>query len=222
MSLFEVEDLEALKSAIAAGANVNEVDYRGRSIVCYAAYVGQLDYAVALINANADVNKADEDGYTPLHNASLGGHVECVRLLIQHKANVNALDNLKRLPLHLASLSSNLQCVQILVTSGASRNIDMVNRYGATPIVDAIRMDNDKVAEFLLHSGAKMIGVTEMLGSDMPSWLQQLISRRHNVMSSTLTLKGMLKRRCGLPKDVTNLLGLCVWRTRLNSIWSKY
>jgi hypothetical protein len=35
MSLFESEYLEALKSVIAAGANVNEVDYMARSFFCF-------------------------------------------------------------------------------------------------------------------------------------------------------------------------------------------
>jgi ankyrin repeat protein len=211
MSLFQSKDLETVKRLIAAGADVNEVDYRERSVVCYAAYEGHVDSVIALINAKADVNKADREGFTPLHEAVCSGHAKCVRVLVQHGADVYAQTNFRNSALHFASLNNNLQCMQILAATGALLNIDKRDSHGETPLSEAIKWNHCNVAEFLLHLGARIPS------KKIPDWMRQLIIKRQNAMRSTLTLKGILKRRLGQSKDVTNLLGLYVWNKRVSN-----
>jgi ankyrin repeat protein len=206
-------DLQALKELIAKGVDVDAYcEWFGRTALWYAVSENYVKCATALLDAKADVHKADRHGETPLHAASYSGKAECVRLLIQRKANVNALNNRGYSPLHNASNNGHLTCVQILVTAGAE--MDRLNNYGYTPLVISIRCDYRNVAQFLLHSGAKMNNVLPY--SEIPIWMIDIIQKRCTVMNSTLVLKGVLKWRLGIYKDVTHLISLYFWRIRLN------
>jgi ankyrin repeat protein len=205
-------DLADLKTLIARGADVNAVTVHGYTALWYAAERGQVECATALIHAKADVNKANKYGETPLHAASndIGG-IKSVLFLIKHKADVNALTIFGSSSLHFASIHGYLACVQTLVTAGAE--IDRPNNGGYTPFAYAIGEKHFDVAESLLHSGAKMKNVKPTVY--VPPQITEIITKRRNVMVSTLALKGLLKRRLGISKDVTNLIALYFWNTRL-------
>jgi uncharacterized protein len=205
-------DLQRVKTLIVRGLNINAVDYHGRTALWWAAIGGHVECAAALIDAKADVDKADEEGEIPLHRASYNGRAECVRLLLQHKANVNALDKSGRSTLHYASFNGHLACLQILVAAGGE--IDRPSNYGSTPLTHAIMYKHTNVAEFLLHSGAKMSNIKPHVVK-VPDWMHQLVKKRETVMCCTLVLKGVLKRRRGLSKDVSHLIALHFWRMRL-------
>jgi hypothetical protein len=104
-----------------------------------------------------------------------------------------------------------MACVQILVTFGVE--IDQPDLFGNTPLTSAIRRGYSYIAEYLLHSGAKMSNVHPRV--ILPFWMTDMIAKRQLIMSFTLTLKGVLKRRFGLCKDVTHLIALYFWRMRL-------
>lgn len=82
MSLIEstiLNDLEAVKRLIAAGADVNAVD-GGRTALWCAVRRGHVECATALVDAKADVDKLDRYGFTPLHRASVNGRLAYVRV----------------------------------------------------------------------------------------------------------------------------------------------
>jgi ankyrin repeat protein len=83
-------DLEALKTLIAAGADVNAQNDKGETPLMEAAAMGQADAAKLLIAAKADVNAKKKDGVTALHGAAFFAHPELVKLLIAGGADVNA------------------------------------------------------------------------------------------------------------------------------------
>jgi ankyrin repeat protein len=101
--------------------------------------------------------------------------------------------------------------VRILVAAGVEK--DRPNKRLYTPLAYAIISNHRNVAEFLLHSGAKIENVSSRVY--VPTWMFNIIRKRRSVMSSALTLKGLLKRRLGLSKDVTNLIALYFWSERL-------
>jgi ankyrin repeat protein len=208
-----LDSVSKVKRLLAEGADLNGVDENGFTLLSSAASRGHVECVTILINAKADVNKTDAYGWTPLHVASVHGDVECVRLLIQHKANVNALTACGGSPLHWASTNGHLACVRILVAAGTLCERDRPNKYDNTPLAFAIKRNHHNVAEFLLHSGAKMKNVHPQF--KIPYWLADIIAKRRSVMSSTLALKGVLKRRWGISKDVTNLIALYFWSERL-------
>ncbi len=168
-----------------------------------------------LLAIGTDINAVDgESGYTPLICASSFGHTECVRLLLQHKADIFILNKYGYSSLHYASANGQLTCVNLLVAASASQEIDISNNAGVTPLAFAIKYSRADIAEFLLHSGAKMKNVPPHIVG-IPDWMHQLVTERCNVMNFTLVLIGALKRRCGLSKDATHLIALHVWSRRL-------
>jgi ankyrin repeat protein len=193
--------------------DVNTTDNYGRTALWYASsYVGHAKCVTTLLDAKANPDKADDSGDTPLHAASFNDCLENIRILIQHKANVNALSGVEKTsPLHCASTCGYLTCVEILVKAGA--DVDGSNGCYNTPLACSIIFKRFKVAEFLLHSGAKMKNVHPHL--KVPDWINEIVAKRHTAMYSTLVVKGLLKRRLGLSRDATNLLGLYFWNLRL-------
>jgi ankyrin repeat protein len=109
--------------------------------------------------------------------------------------------------------------LQMLVAAGAER--DRSDDDGYTPLACAIVYGQPYVAEFLFHSGAKMSNIPRVV--KVPAWTTDIIAKRCNtiiakrqlIMSSTLVLKGLLKRRLGLSKDVAHLIAIYFWSMRL-------
>jgi ankyrin repeat protein len=211
MSVFKSvaeNDSLTLKRLIADGADVNATDEHGHTALRAAG----LECAAMLLDAKADPNKCDDsDGSTPLLSAIINTRTEVVRLLIRHKANVNAHVRNGISVMHYAAGFGNETCIHLLAATGAE--VDGPDIFDRTPLAYAILWDHLKIAEVLLHLGAKMKNINS--GVRRPAWLIDIIAKRRNVMSSTLALKGMLKRRLGLSKDISNLIVLHFWRIRL-------
>jgi ankyrin repeat protein len=69
-----------LKSALKAGANVNDEDEDGHIPLMLACYLGNLEIVKLLLAAGADPNRWAQ-GDTPLERAAAGGHREIYELL---------------------------------------------------------------------------------------------------------------------------------------------
>ena len=100
-------NIEAVKQAIAAGADVNAKDHYKITALHYAADSdGHKEVAELLIAKGADVNAKNKFRSTPLHETAVIGHKEIAELLIAKGADVNAknmggetaLDEAKRKP----------------------------------------------------------------------------------------------------------------------------
>ena len=90
----EKEQLEAVKSLLGQGVDVNGQNENGWTPLHHAAIHNSNATVVEyLISQGADVNARDEVGRTPLHNAALSGSVEIIQYLISQDADVNAKDN---------------------------------------------------------------------------------------------------------------------------------
>lgn len=86
-------DIDALKSALADGADVTTVDQEGLSLVHWAADRGHLGVLRTLLEAGAEPDVLDEDGQTALHYAASCGHPEAVKILLQGGAAPNLSDS---------------------------------------------------------------------------------------------------------------------------------
>jgi ankyrin repeat protein len=212
--MYSYEDDDDYDVVVEEDEDVNAGDYYDRTALWYASsYPGRAKCVITLLDAKANPEKADCSGDTPLHAASMNNRLENIRILIQHKANVNALSGNKDLPLHQASANGHLTCVEMLIKAGA--DVDGINDYHNTPLACSIMFKRFKVAEFLLHSGAKMKNVQSKV--DVPYWMNKIVAKRHTAMYSTLVVKALLRRRLGLSKDATNLLGFYFWNLRLHT-----
>lgn len=97
------DDIEAMKAALEAGANVNyqiksstwdgwfgkESPDEGYSALHYSAQRGSLAGATLLVEKGADVNVKNAYQNTPLMLAVSGLHTSVVELLLSHKADPN-------------------------------------------------------------------------------------------------------------------------------------
>ena len=82
-------DLASARLLVAAGANVNDQDAWGISVVTLAAHSGFLDVVEFLLDKGADPNKSGA-GFTALHEAIMRREEPLVRTLLAHGADPHA------------------------------------------------------------------------------------------------------------------------------------
>jgi len=82
-SASKIGDLEALRKAVAGGAQVDKADDLGNTPLHYACNAGHVDVVQELLNTyGATVNAVNSAGDTPLHKAAARGHAEVVKALL--------------------------------------------------------------------------------------------------------------------------------------------
>jgi hypothetical protein len=129
--------LEAARKRIAAGADLEARDGKGRTPLYWAVDNASLDFVKLLLENGAMPGAADNAGWSPLHVAARWGATEKAELLIAHGAVVDAPDNAGRTPLHLAAMNGNLAAMKVLLAHGAT--VDARDADGATPLHLAAR-----------------------------------------------------------------------------------
>ena len=95
-------NIEVVKQHLAAGTDVNVVNYSKETPLHYAAINGHKEIAELLITGGADVNAKKDVGNTPLHTAAYEGQKEIIELLIANGADVNAKSRFGVTPLNAA------------------------------------------------------------------------------------------------------------------------
>jgi uncharacterized protein len=84
-----VGDLESARLLVTAGANVNDEDAWGISVVTLAAHSGFVDLVEFLLDKGADPNRSAA-GFAPLHEAIMRRDEPLVRTLLAHGADPHA------------------------------------------------------------------------------------------------------------------------------------
>ena len=92
---------EAVKDALAIGANVNAADNRGNTALHDAARIGNLAMLRPLLEAQAWVEEANQNGHTPLHIAAAHAHAQVCLVLMANGADPQRVDKLGRTPADL-------------------------------------------------------------------------------------------------------------------------
>uniref|UniRef100_A0A0K0E0A1 phospholipase A2 n=1 Tax=Strongyloides stercoralis TaxID=6248 RepID=A0A0K0E0A1_STRER len=91
------------------------------------------------------------DGKTPLHIASEEGNDKIVSLLLQKGCDLSKLDIKGENSIHLASRKGNVECISKMFEFGdLSKNINIENENGETPLHLAISNGQVDVVEYLL------------------------------------------------------------------------
>lgn len=87
-------DVEAVKSIIASGADLNEKEPAGGSSPLMTACVfGKTEIAKVLIDAGADLNVTNNDGSTALHTAAFFCRTEIVKALLNKGIDTSVVNN---------------------------------------------------------------------------------------------------------------------------------
>ncbi len=121
-------NLEVAKALIAAGADVNISDSKGRTpLMELSRFDEGAEMAKLLIDAGADVNARMVDGTTAIERTCMRGRAsKILNMLIAAKADVNAQDGaIGFSPLHYAVLNGHAEQIQALIAAGANVNIGM-------------------------------------------------------------------------------------------------
>ena len=163
----ESGQLEAVKSLLEQGADVNARDWNDKTPLHHAAkWEWHVDILECLISRGADVNAKDNDGWTVLHEAAENNpKAKPLQYLISQGADVNAKDNEGKTPLHQAAMGRqvfklptskwnyNVDILKCLVSSGADVNVK--DNGGRTPLHEAADCNpNVKSLQYLISQGA--------------------------------------------------------------------
>jgi len=108
-------DIEAVKQAIADGADVNAKMDNGRTALHYAAQEGHKEIVEMLIAKGADVNAKFDAGWTSLHFVATK---EIAELLIAAGADVNAKDDRGDTSLNWANRAARTELADLIRKHG--------------------------------------------------------------------------------------------------------
>ena len=94
IAAIQTGNIEAVKTLLDAGADVNEPAYTTKTPLHYAAHSISLDVLKLLISSGADLEARTQSGnYTPLMYAGFFNNPDNCRVLLEAGANPNTLDN---------------------------------------------------------------------------------------------------------------------------------
>ncbi|MBA3915900.1 MAG: ankyrin repeat domain-containing protein [Acidobacteriales bacterium] len=131
-------DMDGLKAAMQAGANVNSKGRGDFSPLIAAARNGHLDVVKYLVEHGADVDDKDNSrDKTALLAAAFRLHPDIVQYLAEHGADINAQAINGFTPLHDAAFVGDVATVKYLVDKGA--RLDLKNKHGQTALECAIQ-----------------------------------------------------------------------------------
>lgn len=152
-------DLEAIKEALANGADVNVInDSGGDTPLASAERKGYAEIIELLIDNGAKIDIFQKyTERTILHSAVINKHQEIVKLLLAKGADVNVRDKYLNTPLLNAATFECIAIAQLLIENGA--DVNAINKFGETALYEAIKCSSFqpirsvKMVELLLDHG---------------------------------------------------------------------
>jgi len=155
MNLVLQGEIEEAKQVIANGADVNQVDNHGNSVLHIAAQNGRAGIIEDLILNGADVNYGNNHQNTAIHLAAQNGWDEVAgHLLRAKKLKVNYKDLHANTALHLAAQNGQLGVAEKLIEAGAKLNEG--NAHGLIPLHLAVQNGFNEMTSLLVQNGADL------------------------------------------------------------------
>ncbi len=147
-------DLEAVRTLLRDGADVNAAQGDGMTALHWAALRGDAKMVSVLVYAGANVGSTTRLGaYTPLHLASRDGRGGAVVLLLEAGSDANAATATGATPLHLAAAGGDVPTLASLLEAGAE--VDAAEEAnGQTPLIFASAAGRLEAVRALIAAGA--------------------------------------------------------------------
>ncbi|OPZ10194.1 MAG: Phosphocholine transferase AnkX [candidate division BRC1 bacterium ADurb.BinA364] len=124
--------IDAVRAALAQGADPDAADADGRTALMLAAFNGHLEIARELIGRSAQVDLKDAAGRTALLYAATGTSAEMAKLLLENGADVNTTDTEERwTALMFAASEGNVEVARALLDAGADTALQDTDGDGA-------------------------------------------------------------------------------------------
>ncbi len=142
-------DVEAVRTMLQQGADVNAAQGDGMTAMHWAALNGEADLAQMLIYGGANLKATTRlEAFTPLLMAAKNGHAALVDLLLKSGADPNAATTNGTTPLMFAAASGNLEAVNALLAQRVDVNVkekahgetalDFAAAHGRAPVIRAL------------------------------------------------------------------------------------
>lgn len=157
---FQAEQPEIVAELLAAGADVNQGDAAGNTLLMEAVRQGQGEFVAELLRRGAEVNLRNRNQWTPLH---LVEDLAIAEQLLAAGAEVNALAPNVGTPLHWAIASNQPQLFQLLLDHGGDINAYCAACEAPTPLHATILHDRIPMLTQLLAADADL---TQVDGND--------------------------------------------------------
>ncbi len=138
-----VGNIETSKELLKLGADLSSQDYFGVTPLMKAIQRGNRDYAFYLLDTfenELNLDLVDFEGLTALHWATIKGNIGILERLIELNADVLVLDNSNASLLHKAVSHGRFEILKILIEHGVSKNINVIDDRGRTPLQWVMRM----------------------------------------------------------------------------------
>jgi ankyrin repeat protein len=146
-------DLDAMRTLVSQGIDVNGRAGDGATALHWAVYHEDQEAVELLFRAGATVNATTALGVTPLWVASSNGSSDIVAKLLQAGANPNLSPATGGTPLMLASHNGDAASVKLLLSRGAKVNATE-EANGQTALMWAVATQRPEIVNLLLEGGA--------------------------------------------------------------------
>ncbi|MCK4874328.1 MAG: ankyrin repeat domain-containing protein [Sulfurimonas sp.] len=149
LDILKNNDFISLKKYIKDGADVNDVNESGESILALALrYTCDMDMLKLLIDSGADIYDFDEEGVSIFDMAITYDNIEMVQYLIDEGIDVNSTSRRSRFtPLMAAACYGRVDVAKLLIEKGADKNA--VDSKGISVIDFARKMNKKSILELL-------------------------------------------------------------------------
>jgi len=112
-------DVAAVKAALAAGADIEGIDFsenrNGRRALNYAALNNKPEVIEVLLAAGANIESENRTRFHPLHHAAEAGSIEAIKVLLKHGANKRAKMYRGGIPQQIAEFKGHRDAALLLV-----------------------------------------------------------------------------------------------------------
>ncbi|KAL1527097.1 hypothetical protein AB1Y20_015780 [Prymnesium parvum] len=149
-----VGNLSIVRMLIEEGAQLNLIDRVGRTPLSDAIRQGHTQCAHAIREAGGALLYDEATASGELCEMARCGNIEGIMLLLSGGCSVNAADYDLRTCMHLAASSGNLLVVEALIEHKCDLNAK--DRWGGTPLADAVREGHGQIARVLRAAGAEL------------------------------------------------------------------